>query len=70
MFYMFQATTRPPRGHHDVTSSPRGERETGNNVVGSPGGKSRNKHLSRLFLAVPNVARVKSVASPHSFERK
>jgi hypothetical protein len=43
MFYMFQATMMPP--------APRtqGEREAGNNVVGSPGGKSRNTHLPQLF---------------------
>jgi hypothetical protein len=36
-------------GHHEATTMPpapqvRGEREAGNNVLGSPGGKSRNTY--------------------------
>jgi hypothetical protein len=61
---MFQATTIPP------APQIRWGREAGNNVVGGPGGKSRNTHFSQLVPAVPNVTGLESVASPHSFERK
>jgi hypothetical protein len=65
MFYTFQATTRPPRCHQLSRYEGNGKRVTTLWVVLEAKVVTRTCHNCS-----PNVTRVESVASPHSFERK